>query len=523
MKRILFYISIAAAFFPLCLNADNVVKARDFGVIPDDGEDDAVPLRKLLESIKGEKGVKILLEKGVYDFIHGSDGPGHTYAIIYDMKDLTIDGRGARIVTHHMFSPFGVVASDGVTIKNLSVESKELPFALATVTAVGDNSFDCEVIAPHKAIEATPKAVISYDVENRSMAKGVDVYQLETQKKTELLSETSMRVPLEPWAAKPRIGETVVVRYEVYGPSAIYLASTKNTKIVNFSIASYAGMGIYAGNSENIFIDKMKVSPRIKGAAMSATADATHFNRCMGSITIKNSFFELMGDDAANIHQMYWILDEIIDPKTVKLSFGRKVAGFQPDHAPFVGDIVEFGSPKNWLRLGFSTKASDVIVNKEEEHVIVKLEEPLPADTPVGVFVSNATAKPKLTIKDTTVRGNRARGFLIQTSKALVENCKFDSISGPAILVECDGSFWFEGATTSDLTVKNSTFKNCDIWSGASRTAILADASYGEGVPREGPVHGTIRLKNNKFIDCGFDPFKLRFVETIEESDNTIK
>ena len=127
-------------------------------------------------------------------------------------------------------------------------------------------------------------------------------------------------------------------------------------------------------------------------------------------------------------------------------------------------------------------------VNKEEEHVIVKLEEPLPADTPVGVFVSNATAKPKLTIKDTTVRGNRARGFLIQTSKALVENCKFDSISGPAILVECDGSFWFEGATTSDLTVKNSTFKNCDIWSGASRTAILADAPATDGaffiVPR---------------------------------------
>lgn len=217
MKRILFYISIAAAFFPLCLGADNVVKARDFGVIPGRRRGRRRAASQAARIYQGRKGVKILLEKGVYDFIHGSDRPGHTYAIIYDMKGLTIDGKGARIVTHHMFSPFGVVASDGVTIKNLSVESKELPFALATVTAVGDNSFDCEVIAPHKAIEATPKAVISYDVENRSMAKGVDVYQLETQKKTELLSETSMRVPLEPWAAKPRIGETVVVRYEVYG------------------------------------------------------------------------------------------------------------------------------------------------------------------------------------------------------------------------------------------------------------------------------------------------------------------
>lgn len=76
---------------------------------------------------------------------------------------------------------------------------------------------------------------------------------------------------------------------------------------------------------------------------VSTNCDATHFCNCRGNVSIENSVFENMMDDACNVHGIYLKVDEIIDKNTLLLKlrhfqqFG--VNNFQK------GDIVEISSP----------------------------------------------------------------------------------------------------------------------------------------------------------------------------------
>ena len=155
-----------------------------------------------------------------------------------------------------------------------------------------------------------------------------------------------MRVPLEKYSKLPEVGSTVIVRYEVYGPGVITMSFAKDVRVYNTTINSHPGMGIYGSNTENILIDGLHVVSKTKELFMSATADATHFNCCRGRIDILNSKFEKMGDDATNVHQMYWVLEEKQSPQKITVVWGKQKghARLPVDMLPRAGDTIGFGA-----------------------------------------------------------------------------------------------------------------------------------------------------------------------------------
>jgi hypothetical protein len=77
---------------------------------------------------------------------------------------------------------------------------------------------------------------------------------------------------------------------------------------------------------------------------MSTTADGSHFNNVRGLITIKNSYYEGMGDDAINIHNelgaVYWK-----NTTTIGITKGtNRPSAIQPI---YVGDVLKFSTPSN--------------------------------------------------------------------------------------------------------------------------------------------------------------------------------
>ncbi len=533
MKKhfVLIYIAIFFAFIPqvgaytptlgkIKKIYSNVVYARDFDAIPDDGKDDAKPLRDVIDAVKKNGGnARIVLEKGAYDFKTFDAG---AFVTIRDADKIMIDGNGATIVRHLQKTNFFVLKSKNTTFANLKFETSELPFAGAVVTNVStspEKYFDCKVIKPHKVKDgATPKGIISYDPENNSMGGDskfrVDLYQMRTPLKIKQLTEDTMRVPIDcKYGSMPRVGDTVLVRYEIYGPSAISIHSSKDTRVYNTSIISHSGMGVYGMDSENILIDRLIVKPKSKEYFMSATADATHFNYCRGRIDILNSVFEKMGDDATNVHQMYWIVDEVINPQKIAIHWGREGKKFFPrEHLPRVGDKIVLGTNDNWLRMETFSKVVSVSPDNKNKVAILELETPLPDFVKKGMPMGNYSANPVLNIKNCKVYGNRARGFLIKVSKANVENCVFEKTSLAAILMENDANFWYEGCRTENVKIKNCVFKNCNFWGfgGREGLSILDAAEFTKGMPNKGAVNVKMRIENCVFENCGTDPISVK-------------
>jgi hypothetical protein len=97
----------------------------------------------------------------------------------------------------------------------------------------------------------------------------------------------------------------------------------------------------------------------------------------------------------------------------------------------------------------------------------------------VGILETIATAY----IANVTVTRNRARGFLINNRQTLVEDCTFDQISGPALLMDCEAFFWWYGRKWN-LTMNPNTILGraiaraiCTCATVASLTATTAQHS----------------------------------------------
>jgi len=304
------------------------------------------------------------------------------------------------------------------------------------------------------------------------------------------------------------------------------MSFAKDVRVYNTTINSHPGMGIHGSNTENILIDGLQVVSKAKDLFMSATADATHFNYCRGRIDILNSTFEKMGDDATNVHQMYWLFDEKQSPEKFTVVWGKKRghANMPVDMLPRVGDMIGFGAQDNWLRLACFAKVKAVEPDMKAQQAVIVLETPLPDYVGKGMPMANMSSDPVLTVKNCQVRGNRGRGFLIKVSKATVENCSFERTSLPAILFENDANYWYEGFRTQDIQISNCTFKDVNFW-GARKdgVAILDAAAFSKGMPDKGLVNGTTVVENCTFTGCGTDPIMLTQTQNPIIKNNAMK
>lgn len=141
----------------------NVLKARDFGAIPNDGKDDTQAIRKMFDA--AEQNAKFVFEKGVYDV--GMDGKGD-YFKLAKKSDILLDGNGAKFRLHRVGRLFGLWEVKNAMLKNFSVETANLPFTGGEVVAVAGDSLYMKAVAPHKiGSDLAARAVIRYDPKTR--------------------------------------------------------------------------------------------------------------------------------------------------------------------------------------------------------------------------------------------------------------------------------------------------------------------------------------------------------------------
>lgn len=203
-------------------------------------------------------------------------------------------------------------------------------------------------------------------------------------------------------------------------------------------------------------------------------------------------------DDATNIHGIYVRADRKLGTNSllVKLIHQQQY-GFD-----FIvkGQKLELVNNQSLVIYKVLTVKSVKMLNIE--YTKVEFLESLPAEFKIGDLLA-AMEYPNVTIKNCTMRGNRARGILLGSrGKILIEGNIFH-VPGAAILLEGDGRYWFEQAGVRNLEIRNNIFNNCNY--GTWGNALI---QVGAGIEKN--FRGNSRYNKNIVIENNeirsFDP-----------------
>jgi len=510
----------------------------EYGAISGDGKDDTKAVLAALEDYKGRSGNgsgsrthnalqecncipgKVSFPKGTYDFYAGSNlaDPGTLFSITGHDR-LTIDGNGSTFIIHGLTNVFRFTNCRYVTLKNMTITWDHPAFSQGKVIAVEGDHFDVDIPKEFPVTNGmSVGAFMDYDPDTKlPMRHGLDEYGTVT--KTELLREQVLRVYLN-HPANIKTGVLVVLRHTVYGPGAISATLCENVNVEDVTIHTVPGMAFVAVVTKNVNLKRLHVVPTPgSGYLMTATADATHMAGCKGTITMDGCIYEGMGDDGVNIKSgLYLSLKQKIDDHTVLAAHNLKMIDMpDPDdimEVSHVDDLIAYN--KLHVRRAESMGTDGLIK--------LTFVDKLPEELREGDVFGNASRAPKVRIKNTEVRNNRARGMLIQTRDAIIEKCKFTNCTGPGLMVLTEVTYFFESIGTRDVTVRNSVFDHCNYGAAMGPASLCAmawlkDMKY----PPKPGVHRNVTFTGNTIKNTDNSAIFVAGVDGINVSDNKIE
>lgn len=541
---------IFVAALGLVLMASCSVKAVE---IPfDETVKDYTPVVTKILSDNPKGNVRILFGKGVYPFYpeqgmrefltlsNNDSGDKRIAFLIKDMRNVTIEGDGSDFMFHGCMVPFAVKESSNVTIKGVSVDY-DYPWTFEGTVLSSDpvsRSFTVKVFPDTK-----------YRIEGDRLFFGG--YDWEYPMGESILFDPKTHRPFFDTCAYDHgywsgemgardLGDGVVEFtrlsardvppvgsvWDDKGPTglnrrfpAMAVLSSKNINIENVHIYRSGGMGLIAEYSENISVKGFSTAAHEDSPRMVTTsADATHFVSCNGKIIIEDSLFESMLDDAANIHGIYMLVDSVLSVNTLRAHFGH----FQQVGDQFAdeGDVISFVDKSNLRPVGSGRIRS--IDKSDLKAYIIETDFDLGgvAD-PTNIALENISRGADVTIRNCTVRYNRARSLLLSTyGDVLVEDCDFASqMSG--ICVSGDANFWYESGRTKNIVIRNNKFTDLAIGANGPQAILQIDPEIPTKTRgNDFHYHNSVTFTGNIVETFDSQIIYARSVGTLDISDN---
>ena len=507
--------------------------------------DDATPVViEALEKCKREGINKLVFPKGTYHFYptfapdryceitNNDNGLKRTTFPIINFHDFEIDGNGSDFIYHGKMIPFIIEESSNIKIKNLSIDW-EVPFMLEGLVVSNDSvneTFDIRVKTPylvqyghlylsleredspyekkygkrfatmeHYNLEVgqnifwDPKTMAPlYNTKLYNMPeKGINAVELE---KGLIRISTKME-------KLPPIGSVMVSKGEYLQnrtSPAFRVFKSKELEFTKVNVHHAGAMGLIAERSENITLDAFNVVLKEgSGRMITTTADATHFCNVKGTVTIKNCTFENMLDDATNIHGTYLRVRKILNDYTLA------VETFHPHQNGYffaeAGDKVQIIGHDN-----LKPKTEPIVLTKvervNEKISYITFDKPIAGKVDIYDGVDNVSWHASAKIENNTVRNNRARGFLISTSRNVEVRNNYISSQMAAMRVSGDLELWNESGPCDSLIIENNKFVN-NLYGGNKQAILLIDPEQEvtENKDGGGYYHKDIIIRNNEF------------------------
>ena len=492
-----------------------------FGAKPDDGQDDTAAFLATFKEAKAKGWKRILIPKGRFEL--RANGNPESLDVLFPVAGidgLAIEGHEAELMMTGQAAVFGFSHCRNVTLSGLTLDWARPPFSEGTVVASAARHFDVKVRDEYPVKGGEPVgAFMTYHTDTH-LPDGRDLDVYDSVERTELIAPQVLRVHLKRDIEVP-VGKLLVLRHQVYGYDTFRFIRCADVTVSDVTVHTTPGMGLVSAVTTNIALRKFNVQIRPRSTRlMSATADATHFAGCKGTVSIEDCLFEGMGDDGVNIKSgLYLTVRQRIDDLTVLGQHNLKFSDL-----PDTGDTMEMAHTDTLSPFASGTVRQARMEPGEGSMHRVRFEAPLPTELREGDVLGNASRVARLRMFRCTVRANRARGVLCQTRDAIIENCAFQNCTGPGVMVLAEAAYFYESIGTRDVIVRQNRFENCNRGAAAAEAALCAVAWLKHfAYPAKPGVHRNVTIEGNRIVRTDESGVFVVGVEGLKIRNNTIE
>ncbi|MCM1483676.1 MAG: right-handed parallel beta-helix repeat-containing protein [Muribaculaceae bacterium] len=533
-------LSLSAATTPMVIN------------IKPSKSDATAALQKAIDRAAAQKGrpVEIRLAPGEYHisrakstprvrFISNTTTPQenpdptkHIGLFIHGIKNLTIDGCGARFITHGEMTPWAIDSCENVTLKNFSIDAADPSVPEMTVTESADDHITARV-HPRSRYEIR-SGKLYWIGEGWEFTDGIaQIYSPtdSTTLRTESpVAAASSVTELEPGLlrfnysgrrpAPSPVGSTYQMRHSFRNEVAGLINFSSRVTLSDLNLHFMGNFGIVAQMSTDLTYTRIRcaVDP-LSGRTCAGFADFMQVSGCRGQVDITDCYFAGAHDDPINVHGTHLRIIDAPAPDRLHLRYmhaqTRGFLSFTP------GDTVAVVDSRSLQRVAMAVVTSAAL--NGEFDMDVTLDRPLPDSVTSlkNAVLENVTYSPAVRIQRCHFTLTPTRGILITTWRpVLISSCTFFRCPMSAVLIADDARSWYESGPVKDVTIRDNVFIDCVspvIW-------IAPEASVNAG-----PVHENITIQNNlfhitgRFKAAGTSPeIRARLVEGLDIEDNTV-
>lgn len=437
------------------------------------------------------------------------------------LKNVTIDGKGAHIITHGEMTSFVIDQCENIKLKNFTISAADPTVPELTVTDVGDRHMTVRIHPQSKYRIEDGK--FSFVGDNWVLSNGIaQIYDPEkdiTWRSWSPLSDLRKAIELEPnllrfiYDTRPQAAPGMIFQMrDGYRDQACGLIQySKNTSLENVHLAFLGNFGLVGQMSDNITYRNLTFEPEAgSGRTCAGFADFVQMSGCKGKILIEDSRFSGAQDDPINIHGTHLAVTEFTSSNKLTVKYMHdQTYGFQ---SFLPGDEIEFIDSHSLIsQASFKVKKAEM---KNEREIIITLDKAVPQKIQdiQELVVENVTYTPEVVIRNNFFSRIPSRGLLVTTRrKVLIEDNTFFRMQMSGILIADDARSWFESGMVRDVTIRNNNFIECN-------TPVILIAP--ENDRNEGYVHRNITITNNRFQLTGTDAVSAKSVDGLNITRN---
>lgn len=526
---------VACLFLTLTATAQKVIQ------VTPDSPDMTKGLQAAIEEARSHNGkaVTIELQNANYNIFRESssqqlyhisnttsekENPDQTKHIglwLKGLKNITIDGKGAHLITHGEMTSFVIDGCENITLKNFTVTAADPTVPELTATEVGDRHMTVRIHPQSKYLIKDGK--FSFVGDSWTLSEGIaQSYDPEkdiTWRSWSPLPGLQKAIELEPnllrftYNTKPQAtpGMIFQMRDGIRDEACGLIQYSKNVTLEDVHLAFLGNFGLVGQMSENITYRNLTFAPETgSGRTCAGFADFVQMSGCKGLILIENSRFTGAHDDPINIHGTHLAVTDFLSPNEIVVKYmHHQTYGFQ---SFLPGNEIEFIDPYSLLPLAsFKVKKSKM---KSEREIIVTLDKSVPDSIrkKPELVIENVTYTPEVIIRNNFFSRIPSRGLLVSTRrKILIENNTFFRMQMSGILIADDARSWFESGMVRDVTIRNNNFIECN-----EPVILIAP----ENNQNKGYVHRNITIANNRFKLIGKNAVSARSVDGLKINGN---
>ncbi len=469
---------------------------------------------------------------------------GLRYSAIYlnGMKDMVIDGNGAKILVHGKMTPFLLYKCENITIKNLEIDYACPTMSEFTVVSGENDEYvirindDCLFEVKDNTLywhgEKSKNGEYYWYDTNSGYKRYIKSYDPETKhsfdfdrdnltfEKIRQIDKNTLNVTLKNKNSGLPVGHVFQSRSIVRDQTGALIERCKNIRFSNLRIKFMHGLGMVSQFSENIEFRNCDLTPG-EGRTITSTADFFQFSGCKGDIIIDNCKAWGAHDDYVNVHGTHLrIIEANYSEKKLLVRFMHpETWGFQ---AFDEGDIIDFIKWDTLIPYHTLIVTEYKKINNTDIELTVDGE--LPEIELNKDVVENATYTPNLYVRNCTFSQNAARGILCTTrGEVIIENNTFEKLWGPALLLEDDCNFWFESGYTTKVIFRNNTVSGCEYHETTPGGPVIRVTPKVLCEDADTYVHGKLLIENNTFEkpSCEKHRFLFEHIKEVIIKNNT--